>query len=216
VTGDPTATATGLHVAWTAATDDSSTALKIRYHVCASATETDCLGANFLSHIFATSAAGATQLDVSGLLSRTHYFVYVRAEDEAGNFSTTDEGAPSTTPTSYRNDVAPIFFDKCNGCHDPAFSVLTTVRVAGGYVDTRLPVSANGLSLVEPFKPAESLVYRRINPLNLTIAPFSSGLSDLYRGPQEPQNAQKIFAGPLSGAEDGAILDWITQGAFAN
>jgi len=215
VTTDPSR-ATSLSVSWTPATDDTSAAAKIRYLFCASPTVTDCLGESFLSHVYASSGLGATQFDLTGLLSRTHYFVYVRAEDEAGNLSKTDQGSAATTPTSYSRDVAPIFFDKCNGCHDPAFSVLTTVKVAGGYVDTRLPPSPNGLSLIEPGKPQESLIYRRINPLGLTVAPFSAALSDLYRGPQEPQNAQKIFAGPLSGAEDGAIRDWITQGAFAN
>jgi len=216
VSSDPTHP-NQLHVTWTAGSDDTSPPAKIRYLVCASPSEGDCLGSNFPTHIFAASAAGATSLDLTGLVSRTHYFVYMRAEDEAGNFSAAAPGSAETTPTSYTRDVSPIFFDKCDGCHDPSFSVLTTVNVAGGYVDTRVFTSSTGgLSLIQPGDPGDSLIYRRINPLGLTIAPFSKLISNLYRGPQEPQNAQKIFAGPLSGAEDGAIRDWITQGALAN
>jgi hypothetical protein len=205
---------TALHVTWSAATDDTSAAAKIRYLVCASATQSDCLGANFVNHVYTASDPGATSIDLSGLLSRTPYFVFVRAEDEGGNISATDNGGSATTPTSYTNDVGPIIFDKCNGCHD--FSVLSMRSVAGGYVDTRLPPSPNGLSLVEPGNARDSLIYRRINPVGDPITPFSPTVTDLYRGPQEPQDAQKIFAGPLSGAEDGAIRDWIEQGANAN
>ncbi len=214
VTSDPAATATSLHVTWTAGTDDTSAAAKIRYLLCASHNAADCLGANFLSHIYMSTAQGATSADLTGLASRSAYFVYVRAEDEAGLVSTTDEAGSATTPTSYSQDVVPIFFDKCNGCH--SFEPKTTVGVEGGYVDTRLPVSVKSMFLVTPGEPQNSLIYRRINPLGLAVAPFTPAITNLYRGPQEPQNAQKIFAGALSGAEDGAIRDWITQGAFAN
>lgn len=220
VSSDP-ARPTNLNVVWSAATDDTSSAAKIRYHVCAAPAEADCIGGSFISHIYATAPAGSgsTQLTLTGLLSRTHYFIYVRAEDEAGNLSQTDQGTAATTPTSYSRDVSPIIFDKCNGCH--TFTVLSTVNVEGGYVDARLPVSpVTGLVapmlLVAPGNPRDSLIYRRINPLSDGIAPFDQTITDLYRGPQEPQNAQKIFAGPLSGNEDGAIRDWITQGANAN
>jgi len=204
----------GLHLTWSNASDDTSGAAKIRYLVCASTVETDCLGASFLEHIYSASGAGATQLDLTGLLTRTRYFVYLRAQDEAGNLSTTDEGAAVTTPTSYSRDVSPIIFDKCNGCHN--FGVLSTVNVEGGYVDSRLPSSTTGMFLVAPGNPRDSLLYRRINPLGDPIAPFDRAITNLYRGPQEPQNSAKIFTGPLSGDEDGAIRDWITQGANAN
>jgi hypothetical protein len=222
--GSPTFTTepalpTAVHVSWSAATDETSTAAKIRYLVCASQTQSDCLGANFVNHVYAATDPGTTNVDLSGLLSRTHYYVFVRGEDEAGNISATDNGDSVTTPTSYSLDVGPIIFDKCNGCHD--FSVLTMRSVAGGFVDTRLPPPANpalagGLALVEPGNPRDSMIYRRINPLGDPITPFSPAVTDLYRGPQEPQNAQKIFVGPLSGAQDGAIRDWIEQGANAN
>jgi hypothetical protein len=216
VTADPSRPS-GLHVSWTAGSDDTSAATKLHYLVCADPVEANCLGTDFLQHIYTSSTPPALSLDLTGLLSRTRYFVYVRAEDEAGNISAAGGfGSAATTPTSFTRDVSPIFFDKCNGCHDPSFSVLTTVSVAGGYVDTRIPATAGGLSLVEPGNPRDSLIYRRINPLGLPSAPFSQAVTNLYRGPQEPQNAQKIFAGPLSGDEDGAIRDWITQGAFAN
>lgn len=228
----------GMHVVWTAGSDGVTLPANLRYRVCASPLQTDCLGSSFPAHIYATSAAGATSLDLTGLISRTHYYVYVHAEDQAGNESVGDYGADATTPTSFTRDVNPIIFDKCNGCH--TFSIVTTVGVGSSFVDTRLPVDptllagtggqnivGDGIALVAKGNPRDSLIYRRINPLGLASAPFgtlagagapdpSAPITNLYRGPQEPQNAQKIFAGALSPAEDGAIRDWITQGAFAN
>lgn len=236
LTTDPSRPA-GMHVVWTAGSDGVTLVGNLRYRVCASPLQTDCLGVSFLSHIYATSTAGATSLDLTGLISRTHYYVYVHAEDQAGNESIGDNGANATTTTSFTRDVNPIIFDKCNGCH--TFSIVTTVSKPGSFVDTRLPVDASlaagtvteitagGLFLIAPGNPRDSLIYRRINPLGLANAPFGTPagpgapdptvpITNLYRGPQEPQNAQKIFAGALSPAEDGAIRDWITQGAFAN
>ncbi len=224
LTTDPSRPA-GMHVVWTAGSDGVTPVGNLRYRVCASPLQTDCLGASFQTHIYATSTAGATSLDLTGLISRTHYYVYVHAEDQAGNESVGDHGADATTTTSFTRDVNPIIFDKCNGCH--TFSIVTTVSKPGSFVDTRLPVAADGMFLVAPGNPRDSLIYRRINPLGLANAPFgtpagpgalnpATPITNLYRGPQEPQNAQKIFTEALSPAEDGAIRDWITQGALAN
>jgi hypothetical protein len=230
-----------LHVTWTAAVDAGSTAAQLRYLLCVSPQQADCIGSSFNQHIYATSAAGDVFMDLHGLLSNQRYYVYVRAEDQAGNDDTGNHFDTNVTPVSFQTDVAPVFFDRCNGCHTFGPSTNTIVGVRGSYVDNRIPLNCNcdpltltptayqkciadcntaagGLALVQPGEPQNSLIYRRINPLKLTLPPFNVPpiVSNLYTGPQEPRDAQGNLTDPLSAAEDGAIRDWITQGAFAN
>lgn len=195
-------------VSWTAATDNAHPAADIRYHVCAEPQEANCVGVAFTDHIRATSDWGATTLTLNGLESRTTYFVYVRAEDKSGNLEFGSHGASRTTLTSWVTDVEPILNDKCLSCH--SFSVLNLVGVPGGFVDPKYGT----LSLVEPGLPERSLLYRRLNPLGLKVTPFSALTPNDYSGPQEPRDGSNQYVLPLSGAEDGAIRDWITQGAF--
>jgi hypothetical protein len=224
-----------LHVTWTAAVDAGSTAAQLRYLLCVSPQQADCIGVQFNQHIYATSAAGDVFMDLHGLISNQRYYVYVRAEDLAGNDDTGNHFDTAVTPVSFQTDVAPVFFDRCNGCHSFGPSTNTIVNVLGSYVDNRLPsgcgcatgdqacidncvAKGGGLALVLPGQPQNSLIYRRINPLKLTLPPFNVApvVSNLYTGPQEPRDAQGNLTDPLSAAEDGAIRDWITQGAFAN
>lgn len=197
-----------LEVSWTAATDDHA-ATDLRYHVCAEPLESRCIGAAFLDNVRASSNWGDTSLSIDGLLSRTQYFVYVRAEDRSGNVELGSHGATRTTLTSWVKDVQPILTEKCLSCHD--FTIARMVNVLGGYVD---PVKST-LSLVNPGEPALSLLYRRLNPKGLQASPFSADTPNNYSGPQEPRDGSGQYVFPLSGAEDGAIRDWITQGAFA-
>lgn len=199
-----------LRVNWTAATDDTYGAADIRYHVCAETQESNCMGTEFLTHIRASSGWGATGITLSGLLPRTDYFVYVRAEDRSGNMETGNHSGQQRTATSYSQNVLPIWEDRCNGCH--SFDYLTTVNVTGGYVDP----TYGSLSIVDPGKPELSLMYRRINPVGLETAPFSATTPNHYSGTQEPRDGSGLSFTPLSGDEDGAIRDWITQGATAN
>jgi hypothetical protein len=71
------------------------------------------------------------------------------------------------------------------------------------------------LTLVNPGNPELSLLYRRLNPPGLQASPFSAATPNNYSGPQEPRDGSGQYVFPLSGAEDGAIRDWIKQGAFA-
>lgn len=202
-----------LLLSWQPATDNVSAATDIRYHVCAEPQQADCLGSAFNRHIRASSPYGATNMVVGGLTSRTRYFVYLRAEDRAGNIETGLHGTSRTTATSFMYDVQPILNDKCNGCH--SFALGTMVDVPGGYADPRLPATESGLKLVDPGKPELSLIYRRINPRGLALAPFSASFPNLYAESsiQEPRDGAGTRTVPLSGAEDGAIRDWILQGA---
>lgn len=205
-----------LDVSWTAATDDH-VAADIRYHLCAETLESNCVGLAFNEHVRATSDWGAITAKLTKLRSRTTYFVYVRAEDRSGNVEVGDHGASITTLTSWATDVAPILANNCLSCHN--FSVLGMVRVSGGFFDPEAAkVSARyaeGLPLVDPGFPEYSLLYRRINPLGLQAKPFSAAAPNTYSGPQEPRDGSNQYVFPLTGAEDGAIRDWIKQGAFA-
>jgi hypothetical protein len=65
--------------------------------------------------------------------------------------------------------------------------------------------------LIDPKRPEFSLIYRRVNPLGLTTAPFTT-TKNLYSGAREPRDTTER----LSPEEDSILLDWITQGALAN
>jgi hypothetical protein len=199
-----------LDVSVGAASDNTYAAADIRYHVCAEPIENDCLGAQFTKHIRATTGWGATSVNLTGLLSRTRYFVYARAEDRSGNLETGNHGDSETTATSYVADILPFLRDRCNSCHN--FSHLRLVDVPGGYVD---PIYG-AIKLVDPGDPELSLLYRKVNPLGYQVAPFSAGTPNTYSGSQEPRDGSGLSFTPLSGAEDGAIRDWILQGASSN
>jgi hypothetical protein len=215
-----------LSISVTAATDDTSAAADIRYHVCAETQETRCLGAEFTKHIRTPLATtppegwGVTSLTLDGLVPRTTYFVYVRAEDRAGNMETGNHFQAASTATSFSTNVLPILQDRCNSCHD--FSILKTVNVEGGYADPNVGTPCQGgtgtgcLKIVDPNDPELSLLYRKINPLGLQTPPFSSTIPNRYSGSREPRTGSGLSVIPLSGAEDGAIRDWIEQGAFAD
>ncbi len=200
-----------LKVSWTAATDDTYGAADIRYHLCIAEQSSDCQGTEFANHIRATSNWGATTLTVGGLLSRTTYFAFVRAEDRDGNMETGEHLAQAKTATSYFDDVQPIWLEKCNSCH--SFDPNKVVNVPVGYID---PLWGDQVKLVVPGKPEFSLMYRRINPKDLQTPPFSAAVPNTYSGSQEPRDGSGLSVDPLSGQEDGVIRDWITQGATAN
>ena len=221
-TGPIAATSTSspyrLDVSWTTATDDTHAAADIRYHVCADPLEARCVGLAFLDNVRATSNWGDTSLRLDGLRSRTRYFVYVRAEDRSGNLELGAHGASHSTLTSWVSDVQPIFARKCLSCHN--FTVPTLVNVKGNFYD---PAAAavdgdkygEGLPLVDPGNPQFSLLYRRINPIGLQTKPFSAARPNTYVGSQEPRDGSSLYVFPLNGSEDGAIRDWIEQGANA-
>src|SRR6185436_18770229 len=74
--------ATQLAISWTAASDNVD-GTNVRYHLCVSTTQADCLGASFASHLAVTSGFGVTSTTVGTLKPRTQYYVNVRAEDHA-------------------------------------------------------------------------------------------------------------------------------------
>lgn len=206
-------------VSWSAAADSNYPAGDIRYHVCASITESDCQGSAFVSNIWASSDFGDTSITLNNLTPRTAYFIYVRAEDRSGNFETGNNSTSIVTNTSWLRNVLPIFQDKCNGCHQ--FDAISRVRrVPTSFVDPNYPgypaggTNGSGLFLADPMRPETSMIYRRINPKDLTTFPFTASQPNLYVGLREPRDGTGLSFEALSVEEDAIILEWIQQGAF--
>jgi hypothetical protein len=218
--GDPTVNmvvnpATRLDVSWAAATGDP--AGSIRYHVCASVTESDCLGQSFNTHIVASTDFGVTSTTLQFLDPRTTYFVLVRAEDKSGNLETGKHEAQAKTATSWKTNVVVILFDRCVACHDYD-KASNIVNVGGNFEDDAActppidPVKGCPLKIVDPGRPVFSLLYRRVNPLGLATSPFSATVKNQYSGPQEPRDTTD----KLTAEEDDTLRDWIEQGAYSN
>jgi hypothetical protein len=220
-----------LDVTFPAATDDNPKGTAdIRYDVCVDTFEPNCLGSSFLKHLYTVTDFGVdpTQgITLTGLRSRTRYFVYVRAEDRSGNLETGAHGGAATTPTTFSGDVEPILRHKCSSCHDYSSPQLVVSKPSGfeepdGLCSTKvvLPdgmstVAVPVLCVVSAGKPELSMLYRKVNPLHLETAPFSASVDNNYTGLQEPRDGAEQITLPLSGSEVGAIRDWITQGAYA-
>ena len=204
-----------LMASWTDATDANWTAADIRYHVCVERTQANCIGANFNNHVRETTDYGVTSITLDNLKPRTVYFVHVRAEDRSGNIDTANNFGSAVTATSFIANVQPILLDECSSCHDFHEGFTRIVNVGSGF--EIVPGSNNFLKLVDPGVPEDSYLYRKINPLGYTGAPFSPANPNLFTESQEPRTGDGLPTfNVLSGAEDGAIRDWIAQGAFGN
>jgi hypothetical protein len=232
-------------VVWSAATDAgggtgsdagvaacAGGAAEIRYHVCADQVQANCVGAAFNSHIRVTTAFGATATDLTGLFSRTDYFVAVRAEDRAGNVETADHTTQARTATSWFKDVQPLLFIKCISCHSgedrnvpdgrdvQGFDKLSDiVGVKSSTIDDAAcaggphPPDGSVLDLIDDEgRPEFSLIYRKINAFTLKTPPFSDTVPNLYTGLQEPRDT----GGGFTSDEDLAVREWIEQGALGN
>jgi predicted phage tail protein len=97
---------TAVQLSWTPATDDVSPPEAIRYRVYVATTS----GAQDFGSPAAESAAGATELLVSGLGSDSTYYFVVRAVDGSGNedANTVERSAATATGVSFSADVLPI------------------------------------------------------------------------------------------------------------
>ena len=102
-----------------------------------------------------------------------------------------------STLTAWSRDVQPLLFQKCGSCHDYYVSPVNLDGVSSSFIDPRLspsteigtvrvctgannstctdqPGQVSRIKLVKPGHPELSSLYRRINHLNTTIAPFSA------------------------------------------
>ena len=102
-------------LAWNAANDNVSTAAQLIYLIYQS---TAAGGENYAAPSY-TTAAGATSYTVTGLNLNTACYFVVRAQDAAGNTTTTLERSAMTAGVSLSGQVQPIFTKRCtgNGCH---------------------------------------------------------------------------------------------------
>ena len=96
--------ATRIDLFWGAANDDTTPANQIVYDVFQS---TVSGGQTFGAPTYST-AAGATELQVTGLTPQTTYFFVVRARDAAGNADTNTQERSATTPEA--SDTTPPAF----------------------------------------------------------------------------------------------------------
>ena len=195
-----------LLVGWAPATDDTYAAADIRYHVCVGADASACAGAAFFDNLYATSAFGASSVFVEGLVSRTDYVVYVRAEDKSGNVSTDDQFVAGTTATSFSTDLLPLIAARCNACHNYQYS--TTVNVDSPYTDA----TEGLLKLVKPGDAVNSYLYRKVRAPGETGTPFSMTVPNVYDGDPMPSDG----TGVIDPSDEVALRDWIEQGAFDN
>jgi hypothetical protein len=211
------ATPTKLSVSWTAATDPPNPDTDIRYLVCASPVEADCRGASFNTHVAAVTAFGTTNTVLANLTPHTPYYVFVRAEDRSGNLEVADHEQARATAASWKTNVKPILFSRCIACHATYDNPSAFVGVPSGFYEDQacgavpLPDGCP-LKLIDPGRPEFSLIYRKVNPLNLSTPPFSLTVPNAYSKLQMPRDTGAKLTGP----EDDIIRDWITQGALAN
>ncbi|MBX3128865.1 MAG: fibronectin type III domain-containing protein [Polyangiaceae bacterium] len=127
---------TSILVSWSPATDDVTPSGNIVYDVYRSTTSG---GQNFTTPT-ATSAAGATNLMMTGLAATTTYYFVVRARDQAGNRDTNTTQVSATTPA----DTTP-----------PVFAGATSVSGA-----TNTTLTVNWAAANDNVTPPASIKYR--------------------------------------------------------
>jgi alpha-tubulin suppressor-like RCC1 family protein len=98
---------TSVDIAWSAATDNVSASEQIVYDISLSATPGETFSVSY------TSDPGAASFTISGLSEGTHYFIVVRARDQAGNRDGNILEAQVKTPVAGPdpNGIPPIVYD---------------------------------------------------------------------------------------------------------
>jgi hypothetical protein len=219
----PTADETSIDLTWLQATDDQTLAKDMKYRVYVSTTA----GGEDFTSATVTSAPGVLGISVSksnllalGLtqVSNKDFYIVVRAADGAGNVDTNKVELKVTTFVSFKDDIQPIFTDKCaiGGCHtaaDPgtppkqgqnldegaAYSQIVEVPAVEGAT-----LGEQGLVRVSKSKVLiNSYMYRKITG----TTPFSGST-------MPPAISSK---GPLNDmTQKPTLILWIAQGAKDN
>jgi hypothetical protein len=195
--------ATTAQLNWAAATDPQTDQADMLYDVYQATTAG---GENFATPS-ATSAPGATSINLSGLPSSTTLYWVVRARDEAGNEDTNTVELSATTQVSFANDVQPIFSQHCAvvGCHvpgDPPEGQVLAAGFAYSNVVNVQSVEVPTLNRVTPSNLGQSYLYDKITAMNL-----AEGTS--YMPPATTDDE-------LTAAEKNTIMNWIQSGALNN
>jgi hypothetical protein len=203
--GLATATANGpkATLTWTAATDDVTAPAQIVYLLYVA----EKSGAQNFAMPNATTQAGATNVEVSGLKPATEYFIVVRAKDEAGNIDTnTVEKNVKTSGPSFMTDVYPILSRDCTGrCHG-----------AGGAAGLDLSSAANAVMNLVSKASTQCATDQRVIPNQPDKSYLMWKLEGMgpmgacYKGERMPKG------GMLSAADLATIRAWIADGAKSN
>lgn len=193
-----------LSVTWNNASDVSA----VRYRLCWSTTTyTSYAACSAGGGTLATTAYGATNYTITGLVARQAYSVSLRAEDAAGNVETGSNWGSATTATSYSTFLAPIWTTAAasggcaGGCHSFSF---TYAGLTTGYSSfkTNAPTCTTGaLPLVVPGSPFGSAVYRKMT---------GNFAGTCVSGTRMPSG------GTPNSLYEAYVNEWITQGAWDN
>jgi hypothetical protein len=203
VPSDPTL----LLVSWTGAGDDSADAGEIRAHACVGTSSSACLASSFFNNYNVSGEWGANSVFISGLDPRTSYYAGVRLEDVSGNLQSSTTGSEGSTATSFVQNVKPILDSRCNRCHTYKYGTLVNI-VEDIYTDATF----GDLYLVDPGKPVESYLLRKLRGRDSMLDPFSMEAPAAYYGQRMPSDG----SGYLSDEREQILIDWISQGAFSN
>ncbi len=190
-----------LEVVWSGATDNESGPAKIRGRVCVARELLQCQNDSFDDAINQIGLFGATSVFLTGLDSRTSYWVGLRLEDENGNVMTESVVESKSTSTSFTHDVEPMLQGRCSGggCHNYTYG--NTVNV---------PAPGTSLYLVEPGNLHDSFLLRTLREPGDTSPPFSEATPADHSVARMPTDGSDY----LTSEEEQILFDWIVQGAF--
>ncbi|HVU05185.1 MAG TPA: fibronectin type III domain-containing protein [Polyangiaceae bacterium] len=214
-------------VTWNPASDKQSQQSNIRYRVYVSLTAGD---EDYVSPAILETTAGATQASlakstlptpIDGSSNRNFFFV-VRAVDEAGNEDANKKELEATTLVSFKDEVQPVFNDKCArpSCHtavDPNTPPKQGQNLDEGaaYLNIVDVVAVEGQSIGEP---------------NIKRVAKTGNLNDSYMYRKVKGGSNTLGVGPITGSQMPAaggngpltpdqldtLVTWIQQGARNN
>jgi Fibronectin type III domain len=219
----PDPVARTVNLSWAAATDDTTPTNEIVYDAYVATT---AAGEEFTKPAFATSAAGATSMTLTGLTSNATLYFVVRARDQDGNHDGNTAQVSFTTNVSFALDIQPIFTHDCGvvGCHVPG-SPTGGLILAPGFAYAQLvgvvAPELSGITLdggvVYYADPASlSTSYLFIKTSASTFASVKAGLPAAQQPRMGTIMPATATGSTLSPAEVSAIASWIQQGAANN
>ncbi|HEY6462635.1 MAG TPA: hypothetical protein VIY73_20845, partial [Polyangiaceae bacterium] len=173
----------------------------------------------------ATSAAGVTSMNVSGLPSNTTVYVVVRARDASGNHDGNLVEKSMATNASFSLDVQAVLTNDCGvvGCHvpgnptgglilAPGFAYAQIVDVPAGEMNG-IQLDGGTVNYITPGDPDDSYLNIKINAGLLAALKASLGAAGGRTGNQMPAPST---GSTLTTTELAAIATWIQQGAPNN
>lgn len=200
-----TATPNGVkaNLTWTAATDDITASAQIVYLLYIA----EKSGTQNFAMPNATTQAGATNVEVSGLKASTEYFIVVRAKDEAGNIDTnTIEKNVKTGGPTFMKDVYPILMANCTGrCHGTGGAAGLDLSSSATAIMNLVSKASTQCAMdqrVIPNQPDKSYLIWKLDGM----APMGA----CYKGERMPKG------GMLSAADMATVRAWIADGAQSN